>query len=216
VAGTADGSKYPISITRAVQLDHPPSDADKSSLRFRFRHDLTNEGSTTIDRHVGLWLVAQVPSPREGDISIGLREGAGADQVRPYFTDLPKGALRMERGLACLRALGGTKYKIGVPAAAAKGSIDFEGPARLGSGRMHISLRFPVDPAGTYLDRPLSLLAAESAGQGDAVQAYNDPGTGEMAFSEIEVHAPARSLEPGQWQSFEIEVTVRRAGRSLR
>ena len=209
-ADAADDGKYPISITRSVQLDHTTTNADDPSLRFRFRHELSNEGSTVIGRRVGLWLIAQVPSAREGVITIGLRDGAATDHVRPYFTELPMGALLMERGVACLRALGGTKYKIGVRAAAATGSIDFEGPARLGSGRMHISLRFPVDPAGTYLDRPYSPLAVGSAGPGDAVQAYNDPGTGAMAFSEIEVHAPAYSLEPGQCQCFEIEVTVRR------
>jgi hypothetical protein len=64
-----------------------------------------------------------------------------------------------------------------------------------------------VDPRGTYLDAPWFGPGVGTSG-GDAVQAYNDSGTGELAFSEIEAHAPAARLEPGERQSFDIEMAL--------
>jgi hypothetical protein len=69
-----------------------------------------------------------------------------------------------------------------------------------------VGFQFPVDPDGVYLDRPPAAIGEH--GPGDAVQAYNDPGLGALAFSEIEAHAPAMALGPGERQEFEIVMTV--------
>ena len=68
-----------------------------------------------------------------------------------------------------------------------------------------VHLRFSVDRAGTYVDRPFFGGPVEN---GDPVQAYNDPGVGAMAFCELEAHAPAVRLRPGEVQEFEIQMTV--------
>lgn len=69
-------------------------------------------------------------------------------------------------------------------------------------------MSFPIDPSQTYVDRPSFPASSRAADNGDAVQAYNDPATGELSFSEIEAHAPAATLGPGESQSQEIEITV--------
>jgi hypothetical protein len=38
------------------------------------------------------------------------------------------------------------------------------------------------------------------------VQVYNDPGTGPLAFCELEAHAPSVRLEPGARQSFSLDM----------
>ena len=40
------------------------------------------------------------------------------------------------------------------------------------------------------------------------MQAYNDSGTGAMAFAEIEAHAPAVTLAPGERQVFDVVLRV--------
>jgi len=72
---------------------------------------------------------------------------------------------------------------------------------------VQVTLRFPVTPAGPYLDRP----PAEPDGAGDALQAYNSPLAGDEAFSELECHAPAPHLEPGAESSAELEIEIRNA-----
>jgi hypothetical protein len=74
----------------------------------------------------------------------------------------------------------------------------FFGLERDGAGRWGFPpIGFVVwQPSGTYLDRP----PQETSGNGDALQFYNhsDP---ELPFSELECHAPARVLPPGDRQS---------------
>ncbi len=101
--------------------------------------------------------------------------------------------------------------------------IAFLRRARLGDARAPWILtaqRFAVDPAGTYLDKPEppsgaaatgSASGTAALGNGDAAQAYNDPGTGDWAFCEIEAHAPAVELLPGESQAADIEILVARS-----
>jgi hypothetical protein len=70
-----------------------------------------------------------------------------------------------------------------------------------------VSAGFTVEPEGVYVDKP-SCEGRDAEGNGDAIQAYNSPETGEWAFAEIECHAPALRLEPGQAQAFDIDITV--------
>jgi hypothetical protein len=205
-----------VAITRSMcfeELASAQAPGRTSAVRILFRHKIENTGSAPIDRRLGLWCIVQVPSERAGTILIPLRDGAPADSVHPYFAELLTGVLRTSGRTVLLKALGGQKYKIGVSAPAATGGIAFVRPSRTGTDWILVSLAFAVDRSGVYLDRPSHGPEAESSG-GDAVQAYNDPGTGDLAFSEIEVHAPAVRLEPGQQQSFEIEMRIAAAAQS--
>lgn len=210
LARAADGSAFPVAITRAVRLlasrgPGRPGDA----LCAELRHTLENTGHATIGGRIGLWCIVQVPSARRGFISIPLRRGVKGEFVRPYFTSLPRGVLRARRGTVHLRAQGGLRYKIGVNASAAEGTISFLGRSRTGRGRIRVSLECLVDPCGVYLDRPPAIEGThEVEGPGDAIQAYNGPGTGAMAFSEIEVQAPAVTLAPGERQVFDVMLRV--------
>jgi hypothetical protein len=209
-ARSADGASYPVAITRSMCIEELPSaraPERTSAVRILFRHEVQNTGNALIDRRLGLWCIVQVPSETTGTILIPLRDGAPVGSVHPCFAELPPGVLRMSGRTVLVKALGGQKYKIGVSAQAAAGGIAFVRPSRTTSRWILATLSFPVDPRGTYLDAP-SFGPGGSGDHGDAVQAYNDPGEGELAFSEIEAHTPAVRLGPGQQQSFQIEMRL--------
>lgn len=209
-ATAADGASFPLEITRSMRMGPVDAGGSADSLRaarISFRHEIRNRGSTSIDGRVGLWCVVQVPSEAPATIIIPVKGGTTPGCVRPYFVRLPDGILRVSDNLVLLKAHGGLKYKIGVHASAATGRMSFVRPSRALSRWTALSLSFPVDPRGAYLDEPW-FGPGSGSGEGDAVQAYNDAGTGECAFSEIEVHAPAARLEPGEPQSFEIAMTL--------
>lgn len=209
-ARAADGASYPIAVTRVMRIEKvapPRASKGACTARIRFRHEIENAGSAPIDRRVGLWCVVQVPSEEPGTIRIPLVEGAPEGSVHPYFVELPPGVLRATERAVLLKAHGGRKYKIGVAAQAAAGGISFVRPSRIGSDWTFVSLEFSIDPSGVYLDTHSHEREAEGS-CGDAVQAYNDPGTGDLAFSEIEAHAPAVPLEPGEQQAFACDLTI--------
>jgi hypothetical protein len=70
-------------------------------------------------------------------------------------------------------------------------------------------MRFAVDPSGTYVDKASHVVPGAPA-NGDAAQIYCDAGTGDLAFCEIEAHAPAPLLAPGESQGQDISITVAR------
>ena len=209
-ARSADGASYPVAITRSMCIERLPAGValgPSKGVRISFHHELENTGSAPIDRRLGLWCIVQVPSEKTSTILVPLRDVAVAGSVRPYFAVPPHGVLRSSGRTVLVKALGGQKYKIGVSAQAAAGGIAFARPSRTGTDWILVSLSFAVDPSGVYLDRPSHGQEAETS-NGDAVQAYNDPGTGDLAFSEIEAHAPALRLEPGQRQFIQIEMVI--------
>jgi hypothetical protein len=210
-ARAADGRQFPIAITRSMRLE-APSDAARGMLRVRFQHELANTGGSSLDNRVGLWSIIQLPCEEKGTILLRRTPDAGI-LPRPYFTDLPPGVLRNASGVSLLEVGGDRKYKIGLPASGSAGVVAFLRRARVPderAGWILTAQRFAVEPAGTYLDKPVNA-GIPAAGNGDAAQAYNDPGTGEMAFCEIEAHAPAAALPPGGSQKVEIEIIVARA-----
>jgi hypothetical protein len=66
-------------------------------------------------------------------------------------------------------------------------------------------LRSAVDPNGRYLDAP-----AGDTSNGDAFQAYSHFESGRRYFHELEAHAPAVVLEPGQDQMHTVDLLIYR------
>ena len=69
------------------------------------------------------------------------------------------------------------------------------------------SMSFDVDPAGTYVDKASHVVPGAPA-NGDAAQAYCDAGTGDLAFCEIEAHAPAPFLAPGDAEAQNVTILI--------
>jgi hypothetical protein len=210
-AHAADGREFPVAITRRMRLE-PPGDTARNLLRIRFQHELENTGASVIPNRVGLWSIIQLPCGEKGTILLRRTQDSGI-LPRPYFTGLPPGVLRNTGAVSLLAVAGGRKYKIGIPAAGSAGVVAFLRRTRVpddGAGWILAAQRFAVDPSGTYLDKPVTA-GIPAAGNGDAAQAYNDPGIGEMAFCEIEAHAPTATLSPGGNQKVDIDIMVARA-----
>jgi hypothetical protein len=195
-------------------------DSSETTLRIQLHHNLKNAGSAPIEKRVGLWSIIQLPGDMGGVTLIPLEEGrftTGTPAARPYFTELAPSCLDFEDSILYLKAFCGLRYKIGVRADSAMGRIAFlrrsRFPGKTKTQWILVAIRFEVDPIGTYLDKPLSEQGRE-AGNGDAVQAYNDPGLGDAAFCEIEAHAPAVFLQPEESQHHEIEIVVAAAGKN--
>jgi hypothetical protein len=191
--------------------------SEPSTLLIRFRHELLNTGTETLDARIGLWTPLQLPNAEGGTIFFGLTEAVrgSVSSLRPYFTTPPPGAVGASGRLAWLRVKGGERYKVGLPASASAGSIACvrrsRTPTNDHNSYLLVALRFAVDPDGTYLDKP-DHSGAGAALNGDAAQAYNDPGTGDLAFCEIEAHAPAPRLAPGESSGAELSIIIARLG----
>jgi len=200
---TQRGDEQRVAVTRKMKLEEPGSRGD---LHARLVQSLENAGTAPLDRQIGLWCIAQVPSDRGGMILIPTK---GPRAAHPCYETPPAGVLREQNGCVFLQTGGVGMYKVGVAAKDAAGSIASLRPAR--QGWVLTVMRFTVDPEAPYVDRP-SHESVRDAENGDAVQAYNDPETGRLSFSEIEVHAPAALLAPGGRQDYEIEMTVASGG----
>jgi hypothetical protein len=217
---TADGERYPIAITRSMRLEDGPIAPASCApgLRIRFWQELFNAGTRVIDRRVGLWSIIQLPCEEPGTVFFGLKADPddASPALRPYFTSrLPEGVAERTGKLAWLRAQCGVKLKVGLSAALSAGSIAFVRRARAtrSDGRPYIltAITFPVDPTAAYLDKP-NHAGPEAALNGDAAQAYTDPGIGDLAFCEIEAHAPAPRLDPGESIGAELDILIAHLG----
>jgi hypothetical protein len=205
-ARASDGALFPVAVIRCMRIEAVQGQA--AAARIHISQQIENAGSSPIDRRITPWSIAQIPSDVGGTVVIGLRPGFGRESLVPYFGTGGAIVARASGSSLLVKSLGGTRWKLGVPARAAAGAIAFVRPSRLGLGGLWtlVSLRFAVDPQGTYLDKH-AYGRGEPPG-GDAVQVYSDPGTGSEAFSEIEAHAPARLLAPGSSQEAEVAMTV--------
>ena len=186
-----------------------------AALVLDFRHELRNAGASTIDRRVGLWSILQLPCEEAGTVLFSLNpklRGAEA-RLRPYFVAPPPGVMGSADQAAWLRVEGGRRYKVGLAAEDAAGTVLHVRRSREGEGNSYllVVMSFAVQADGVYLDKPAHS-GPEALRNGDAVQAYNDPGRGELAFCEIEAHASAALLEPGESCIADIEVTIARLG----
>ena len=193
----ADGSRHRIGLVRSMTLeDHP---GIPGGMLIRFRHELSNRGDSVLNRRISLWGLVQLPCEDEGGaVFVGLSR-AGA-MPASYFGEMPAPVHGDEGSTAWFGLRGGSRFKAGVSAADFSGTMGFvrrpRAAFRLGE-LLVTAMSFRVEPAGTYLEHAPSLWPAGSS-SGDAAQVYQDPGTGPLAFCEIEAHSPAPRLAPGE------------------
>lgn len=196
---SADGTGYHLQIERRVEVRDLPGTgrSGAGAILLRIRHCLRNLGRTALPGSAGLWGILQLPCQPEGTLLLPDLP------YRSYFGALPDGWARRRDGRLELRAGPGQRYKIGQRPPGPAALLAHRRPE--GSARLEVALRFPCSPEGPYLDGPLS----EPGSPGDALQAYNSPLSGREAFCELESHAPAAILAPGQTQQQTVEIEVR-------
>jgi len=223
-ARTARGASRRISLLRQMTLEEGTAGLGAAgagaldgfgpltsahALTIRFRHELGNVGGSTLNRTIGLWSIIQLPCEVQGTIFFAARH-TGAS-LTTYFGALPGECMGDAGSAGWLRVKGGTRFKAGMSPASFAGTMGFVRRARpAGSGSAPFILtvmRFAVDPAGTYVDKASHVVPSAPA-NGDAAQAYCDPGTGDRAFCEIESHAPAPLLAPGASEGQDVLITV--------
>ena len=206
-ARNAAGSSRRISLTRSVKLEKVPG--SPGAMIIHFRHELGNLGSSPLDRRVGLWGLIQLPCEEPCTIFLSLQH-RGA-RLTPYFGGVPTLDSGDDGKLGWMSVMGGTRFKAGISPADFPGTLGFVRRSRLpGAPRSSVTLTamtFETDPGGAYVDRSPASWAAP-VGNGDAAQVYGDPGTGPLAFCEIEAHAPAPLLPPGETMRQDIAITI--------
>lgn len=221
-ARAPDGAAFPLLLTRCLRIEADPG--LPGLARIRIRQVLENAGTAPVDGRASPWCIVQVPSEAAGTIAMGLRAGLGLgrESMAPYFGTGNAIRARASGAVLLVKAQGGSRWKLGIPAPAAAGTIAFARPSRLvpppvAPSRLEsrdawtsVCLRFAVDPAGSYLEK--SAYGPGEPAAGDAVQAYNDPGTADAAFSEIEAHAPAAPIPPGGKLEAEVEMRIASGG----
>jgi Family of unknown function (DUF6786) len=195
----ADGTRYLLGVTREIgPAPNPLAGADEAAgLRLRFvgavvRSRMKNLDQRTVDREIGIWSI--VVGKPEATIIVPVRPREAGDAYRDSYYERPLPDRLVERdGALALRAQGPPRTKASV------------GPLAAGTWQLVVN-RFAVDPDGVYVDRPPDLPSAN----GDAAQVYNAPQPGPLNFFEMEAHAPAEVLKPGQEQEHALEILVYR------
>ena len=114
---------------------------------------------------------------------------------RRRFGKLPEDWVRREDGRLALRTAPACRWKIGQPPSGLEAVISHR--RREPDGEVFITLRCQSAAEDSYLDG------------GDALQAYNSPLSGKEAFCELECHAPAASLAPGDGDGQDVEIEIR-------
>ena len=206
---SADGEQIRLALSRGSRISDGPTPPDGAKiLRIGLLRKLENRGDEPLPHLAGLWNIIQVPSGDGCVVLIPVKTRSKPAAVHPYYYKLPAEAISCTPGLVTLRMSGGRAYKIGVGPDASTGAIAALRWSRIEADRFClVILRFEVDPEARYLDRS-SWEGEEGSTNGDPVQAYNSPALGENAFAEIEAHAPAAFLSPGECQSIKMEITI--------
>ena len=196
----SDGAIVRVALVREISLLGPPTGLGIAFQQLQVRSTLINRGRSRLRREAGLWNILQVPSESDGTILVPLRAGAENATPRRNFGELPGGWLRRDRGLLALRARAGQRWKVGFPADRIHRSAAYLRRSRTGPAWTLVVQRCRLQPSGTYLDKPPQTVY----GNGDALQLYNHFDAG-LPFSELECHAPARVLLPGDRQSATVD-----------
>ncbi len=204
------GKTYDVKITRRIKLLASFADSTVGALPdsvtymgLNQYHALENMSDQVIGKDmppVCLWSLLQTnPS---GTMLIPIAKGADPKKAyREYFNPLGD-RLVVENGIISVKIDGKYRSKIGVNAKAAGRGIAFLRDDGGGKGVLFVKL-FPVDPKGTYVDKPWG----KPSTFGDAIEMYND--SGDMGgFCELECHGPAKVLKKGEVQDHDIVLHV--------
>jgi hypothetical protein len=177
---TADGSTLNLGLERSVALeDLQGLEAGVRGARIRFEHTLVNRSGRTLEEEVGLWSILQVPAVPEGTAFLP------AGPYRLCFGQVPEGWARTEGGRPALRTAPAQRYKVGLPCSGPEAALS------------HLRAAENGDRPPDYAELP-----------GDVLQLYNSPLAGKEAFCELECHAPAPVLGPGESQCWPVEFLV--------
>jgi hypothetical protein len=189
---SADGTLYHLQIDRQVEIGDLPGDAVRLSLR----HCLRNLGPAAIGAGAGLWSILQLPCQPEGAMLLPDLP------YRPYFSAPPADWVSRQEGKLQLRTAPGRRWKIGQRPGGPEALLVHR--RMQADGQVEVAVRWPVFPEALYLDKPLA-----EPGPGDPLQAFNSPLDGREAFCELECHAPAVGLAPGQEEGQTVEILIR-------
>jgi hypothetical protein len=204
----ADGLSVRVALSREITLLPLPSISGLRLLTLRVRSTLLNQGASTLRRKAGLWNILQVPTEVEGTFLVPLRDETDGKAHRLYFGELPPDWPRRDRRLLVLRARAGQRWKIGLPADRARGPAVFLRPSRTDRSWTLVLQRCRVQRFADYLDRPPGM----ADGPGDVLQFYNH-GDSAVPFSELECHAPARTIAPGGLQTATVDYLLAKGRR---
>jgi hypothetical protein len=201
----ADGTRYRLTVTREIgptpnPLAGKPEGAGLRYVGAMVRSRLRNDGERTLDREIGLWSIAVGKPDATLIVPVRPREAGSAYRDTYYEKPLP-GRLVETAGALAFRADGPPRTKLGIPPERCRGLIGAVGPVEAGPWQLVVD-RFAVD-------RPRDLPNAN----GDAAQIYNAPQEGALNFFEMEAHAPAVVLKPGDEQEQAFEILVYRGPR---
>ena len=211
-----DGRAFALGIVRSFRVESVSVGASEPALQIRVGNRLINRMDRTLEEEVGLWNIIQAPARHTGTFLIPLKSSRppqpDGKAWRLYFGDLPTDWVSETPNLLYIRARAGRWFKIGIPPAAASGTLGFLRPSRVDDGpdlrHTLIVMRSAVEPAAHYIDKP----PHQAAGNGDALQCYNSPEKRKLNFCELEAHAPASALGPGVEQSGHITILLFKAG----
>jgi hypothetical protein len=205
---SVDGTAYSLSITREIALHSPeyvqntyPFLTDARSLQsisISFKHYLKNRGQRTVQKEIGLWSILQVNPP--GLILNPITEFP-QKLFYEYYDPFPAERMETFNNGVAIFVDGARRFKIGFPPAHTRGTTGYL--SQLSGGRYGLIITsFVHNPAGHYVDKP----QGDSRDSGDVIQFYNHYEGGTMAFAELECHAPAETLAPGEEQAFAVEM----------
>lgn len=200
---TTDNTQYHFSMNRRITLlnndcDHSPYIPQEKTLLVEFEHRLENRGKTAINKEIGLWSILQVNPP--GKIIVPLKNTYNYNFFCDnYYEKIPEERIRKENNFAIVYVDGARRYKLGFPPDKVLGKIAYV--SKFNDDRYYFILKsFDIPENAVYVDKPYK----DKRADGDVIQIYNHSEGGDMAFSELEIHAPAPFLLPGESQSFKI------------
>lgn len=128
-------------------------------------------------RPVSAWSILSVPLG--GTLELPL---TGPLDYHDYLTPIDPARLEVADGVLRLRLTGDTMTKTGLPPSAVAGPLTYT------VGGLRIKRSFGVHPDQVYCDLPVGV-----AGQGDAVQFFEDDGA-YGGYAELEHHSPAATV----------------------
>ena len=211
-----DGRTFTLGIVRSIGIEPISVKGCVSGLRIRVGSRLINAMDRELEAEVGLWNIVQTPAEVTGTFLIPLRSSNLPEPnhrvYRLYFGDLPADWVVETPNLLYPKARAGRWFKIGIPPTIATGSLGYLRPSRVDDEpevrHTLVVLRSAAEPAARYVDKP----PFQQVGNGDVFQCYNSPDEKQLNFCELEAHAPAIVLGPGEVQDTYVEILLFKAG----